>query len=52
MEEMKAIVADAHRLGRKVAAHAHGAEGIKWAAEAGVDSLSTGLTSMMRELLL
>ena len=37
LEEMKAIVADAHRLGRKVAAHAHGAEGIRWAAEAGVD---------------
>jgi len=27
LEEMKAIVADAHRLGRKVAAHAHGAQG-------------------------
>lgn len=39
LEEMKAIVADAHRLGRKVAAHAHGAEGIRWAAEAGVDSV-------------
>ncbi|HZE81424.1 MAG TPA: amidohydrolase family protein, partial [Candidatus Polarisedimenticolia bacterium] len=38
LEEMKAIVADAHRLGRKVAAHAHGAQGIAWAAEAGVDS--------------
>ena len=36
LEEMKAIVADAHRLGRKVAAHAHGAEGIRWAAEAGL----------------
>jgi len=41
-EEMKAIVADAHRLGRKVAAHAHGAEGIRWAAEAGVDSVEHG----------
>jgi len=41
-EEMKAIVADAHRLGRKVAAHAHGAEGIRWAAEAGVDSIEHG----------
>jgi len=30
-EELKAIVADAHRLGRKVAAHAHGAQGILWA---------------------
>src|SRR6266576_4729148 len=41
-EEMKAIVADAHRLGRKVAAHAHGAEGIRWGAEAGVDSIEHG----------
>jgi imidazolonepropionase-like amidohydrolase len=39
LEEMKAIVADAHRLGRKVAAHAHGAQGILWASEAGVDSV-------------
>jgi imidazolonepropionase-like amidohydrolase len=30
LDEMKAIVTDAHRLGRKVAAHAHGAEGIRW----------------------
>src|SRR5262249_40875060 len=37
LEEMKAIVADAHRLGRKVAAHAHGGAGIIWASEAGVD---------------
>ena len=41
-EEMRAIVADAHRLGRKVAAHAHGAEGIVWAANAGVDSIEHG----------
>jgi imidazolonepropionase-like amidohydrolase len=42
LEEMKAIVADAHRLGRKVAAHAHGAEGIRWASMAGVDSIEHG----------
>ena len=36
LEEMQAIVADAHRLGRKVAAHAHGAQ------EAGVDSIEHG----------
>jgi imidazolonepropionase-like amidohydrolase len=42
LEEMKAIVADAHRLGRKVAAHAHGSQGILWAAEAGVDSIEHG----------
>ena len=41
-EELSAIVADAHRLGRKVAAHAHGAEGIRWSAEAGVDSIEHG----------
>jgi imidazolonepropionase-like amidohydrolase len=42
MEEMKAIVAEAHRLGRKVAAHAHGAEGVRWASVAGVDSIEHG----------
>jgi imidazolonepropionase-like amidohydrolase len=41
-EEMQAIVADAHRLGRKVAAHAHGAQAILWASEAGVDSIEHG----------
>ena len=42
LEEMKAIVVDAHRLGRKVAAHAHGAQGVIWASEAGVDSVEHG----------
>jgi len=42
LEEMKAIVADAHRLGRRVAAHAHGAQGILWASMAGVDSIEHG----------
>jgi imidazolonepropionase-like amidohydrolase len=42
MDEMKAIVAEAHRLGRKVAAHAHGAEGVRWASDAGVDSIEHG----------
>jgi imidazolonepropionase-like amidohydrolase len=41
-EELRAIIADAHRLGRKVAAHAHGAQGILWASEAGVDSIEHG----------
>jgi len=41
-EEMVAIVTDAHRLGRKVAAHAHGAQAILWATEAGVDSIEHG----------
>src|SRR6202453_1959966 len=42
LEELQAIVDDAHRLGRKVAAHAHGAQGILWATEAGVDSIEHG----------
>jgi imidazolonepropionase-like amidohydrolase len=42
LEEMQAIVADAHRLGRKVAAHAHGSQGILWASKAGVDSIEHG----------
>jgi len=42
LDELKAIVADAHRLGRKVAAHAHGAEGILFATQAGVDSIEHG----------
>jgi imidazolonepropionase-like amidohydrolase len=41
-EEMKAIVDTAHGLGRKVAAHAHGAQGIKYAVLAGVDSIEHG----------
>src|SRR3546814_15810422 len=40
--EMDAIVDEAHRWGRKVAAHAHGAEGIKMAVRAGVDSIEHG----------
>src|SRR3546814_16488086 len=40
--EMDAIVDEAHRWGRKVAAHAHGAEGIKTAVRAGVDSIEPG----------
>jgi imidazolonepropionase-like amidohydrolase len=41
-EEMKAIVEEAHRLGRRVAAHAHGAQAILWASNAGVDSIEHG----------
>jgi imidazolonepropionase-like amidohydrolase len=41
-EEVRAIITEAHRLGRKVAAHAHGAPGIKQAVLAGVDSIEHG----------
>jgi imidazolonepropionase-like amidohydrolase len=39
LEELTAIVQEAHSHGRKVAAHAHGTEGIKNAIKAGVDSV-------------
>ncbi len=39
LEEMKAIVDEAHRRGLKVASHSYGDEGLKWALEAGVDAI-------------
>ena len=39
LEEMQAIVDEAHNHGMKVAAHAHGLVGIKAAIKAGVDSV-------------
>lgn len=39
LEEMQAIVEEAHRLGLRVAAHAHGASGIRDAIRAGVDTV-------------
>src|SRR5688572_408781 len=41
-EEMKALVDEAKKLERKVAAHAHGTEGIKIAVRAGVASVEHG----------
>lgn len=41
-EEMKAVVDEATKLERKVAAHAHGTEGIKLAVRAGVASIEHG----------
>jgi imidazolonepropionase-like amidohydrolase len=39
LEELQAIVVEAHKLGRKVAAHAHGTQSIKDAIIAGIDSI-------------
>ncbi len=39
LQEMATIVAESHQRDRKVAAHAHGTEGIKAVIEAGVDSV-------------
>jgi imidazolonepropionase-like amidohydrolase len=41
-EELKAMVDEANKLERKVAAHAHGTEGIKLATRAGVASIEHG----------
>ncbi len=49
-DELRAIVATAHEYGLKVAAHAHGAEGMKRAVEAGVDSIEHG-TFMSDEVI-
>jgi len=40
--EMAALISEAHRLGRKVAAHAHGTQAIIDATNAGVDSIEHG----------
>jgi imidazolonepropionase-like amidohydrolase len=48
--EMVAIVDEAHRLRRKVAAHAHGDGGARAAVEAGVDSIEHG-TFLTRKTL-
>ncbi len=41
-EELQALVAESKRLGKPVAAHAHGTVGIKQAVRAGVDSIEHG----------
>jgi imidazolonepropionase-like amidohydrolase len=50
-EEAKAIVDEAHRLGKKVAAHAIGSDGIAAALRAGVDTVEhgDGLTDALME---
>jgi imidazolonepropionase-like amidohydrolase len=54
-DELRAGIDEAHRAGRKVAAHAHGAQGIQAAVLAGVDSIEHGsfltdeIIGLMRE---
>src|SRR6476646_35965 len=48
LEEMQAIVDEAHRMGKRVAAHAEGLAGTRLALEAGADTIEHGL-SLHRE---
>lgn len=41
-EEIAAAVDEAHAAGRKVAGHGHGGPAIRWAVEAGIDSIEHG----------
>lgn len=50
VEEMSVIVEEAHKAGRKVAAHATTAEGIRNAITAGVDSIEHGHGADRRDL--
>jgi imidazolonepropionase-like amidohydrolase len=42
LEELRAAAQEAHAAGRKIAAHAHGAQGIRNAIHAGIDSIEHG----------
>ena len=42
IEELRAAAQEAHAAGRKIAAHAHGAQGIRNAVLAGIDSIEHG----------
>ena len=39
LPELRMAADTAHQAGRKIAAHAHGAQSIKWSIEAGIDSI-------------
>jgi imidazolonepropionase-like amidohydrolase len=53
-EEARAIVDEAHRLGRRVAAHAIGADGIAAALRAGVNSIEhgDGMTDSLMDVMI
>ena len=51
LEEMEALVDEAHAHGRRVAIHAHGTAGIRNAILAGADSVETDLTQIVDDAL-
>src|ERR1700730_3806666 len=45
LDEIKAIVDEAHRRGLWVASRTYGGDGLKWAIEAGVDDMQDGVAA-------
>jgi imidazolonepropionase-like amidohydrolase len=45
LEELKAVVDEAHRRGMFVASHTYGGDGLKWAIEAGVDDIQHAIAA-------
>ena len=45
LDELKAAVDEAHKLGMFVATHSYGGDGLKWAIEAGVDDIQHALAA-------
>lgn len=45
LEEIKAVVDEAHRRGMFVATHTYGGDGLRWAIEAGVDDIQHALAA-------
>lgn len=50
MPEIQAAIEEAHNVGRKVMAHAHGGPGVDWLIDAGVDSIEHGIHMTARQL--
>jgi imidazolonepropionase-like amidohydrolase len=49
VDEIQAVVAEAHQRGKKVAAHCNGLTGVRRAAQAGVDSIEHGQFNDVKE---
>lgn len=49
-EEIQVAVDEAHRMGKPVAAHLHGGPGLRWALEAGLDTVEHGGDVKIEEL--
>jgi imidazolonepropionase-like amidohydrolase len=45
LEELKAVVDEAHRRGMFVASHTYGGDGLRWAIEAGVDDIQHAIAA-------